>query len=77
MRSELARIRLIADLEIPAIRIVDVKTLELAVHVGPWVQAVFFEFGLHFGSVPRIYTPRATLAIEFSEWTAANLTLRV
>src|SRR5215470_2127704 len=57
-RSELARVRLIADLEIPAVRILDVKTLELAVHVGLWVQAAFFEFGLHFSSVPGLYTPR-------------------
>jgi hypothetical protein len=37
VQSELARVRLIADLEIPAVRIVDVKTLERAVHVGLWV----------------------------------------
>jgi hypothetical protein len=34
-----------------------VKALELAVHVGLWLQAAFFEFGLHFGSVPGLDTP--------------------
>src|SRR5215472_16967859 len=57
-RSELARVRLIADLKIPAVRVAKVKALEPAVHVGPRVQTAFFEFGLHFGSVPGLDTPR-------------------
>jgi len=31
--------------------------MELTVHVGLWVQAALFEFGLHFGSVPGLDTP--------------------
>jgi len=34
-----------------------VEALELAVHVGLWVQAAFFEFSLHFGSAPGLNTP--------------------
>ena len=55
-RSEPARVPLIADLEIPAVRIAEVEALELAIHVGLWVQTAFFEFGLHFGSVPGLDT---------------------
>jgi hypothetical protein len=44
-------------LEIPAVRIVDVEALELTDHVGLWVQAAFFEFGLYFGNVPGLDTP--------------------
>src|SRR5215470_16109431 len=57
-RSELSRVRLVADLEIPAVRIIEVEALELAVHVGLRIQAPLFEFLLHFGSVPWLDTPR-------------------
>src|SRR5215470_1949811 len=57
-RSELSRVRLVADLEIPAVRIIEVEALELAVHVGLRFQAPLFEFLLHFGSVPWLETPR-------------------
>src|SRR5215469_17103265 len=56
-RSELSRVRLVADLEIPAVRITEVEALELAVHVGLRIQASLFELLLNFGSVPWLDTP--------------------
>src|SRR5207237_8207576 len=50
--------RLIADLQIPPVRIEHVKALEVrAYHVGTRVQAAAFELRLHLVGVPRRDAP--------------------
>src|SRR5215831_9965584 len=66
--SESACVPLIADLEIPAIRIREVKALELAVHVRLRVQSPFFQFGFHFGSVPGIDAPGDVVDQTRNRW---------
>src|SRR5262245_30082658 len=50
--------RLIADLQIPAVRVLDVEALEvLAHHVRPRIQSAAFELRFHFVRVPRLHAP--------------------
>src|SRR5438105_13819846 len=51
--------RLVADLEIPAVRIANVEALEvLAHHVGTRIEAATLELRLHGARVPRLNAPR-------------------
>src|SRR5262245_37229289 len=51
-------LRLIADLQVPAVWVLDVEALEVfAHHVGPRVQATFLELCLHLVRVPRLHAP--------------------
>ena len=58
-RLQLARIGLIADLQVPAVGILHMEALELvADHVGPRSQAAPLELGFHLVGVPRLDAER-------------------
>src|SRR5262245_44226450 len=50
---------LIADLQVPAVGVLDMEALEVvAHHIGPRAQAALLELRLHLVRVPRLHAPR-------------------